>query len=78
MNNLIQTVERLMNSSCKEDILIAFHLVKKHTGIKSSVVLFWWIDRRTKNPWTMYTRWNSIELDDDENRFAIYHSELED
>jgi len=38
-------IEKLVNSSNKEDILLAFSLVKHLTNIQTPIVIVWWIQR---------------------------------
>ena len=77
---MIDKIEKLINSSCKEDILLAFHLVKHNTGFTIPVVIFWWIKRNLPlQPWDIvkyhdYFRFRDYKRD---LYIEIYHSELE-
>lgn len=77
-------IEKLMNSTCKEDILLAMHLVKHHTGIQSPVVIMWWIERRCKIPYYVSFWKDKIVFYKGDRwlayapvQFTINHSELE-
>lgn len=81
---MIERIEKLVNSTNKEDILLAMHMVKHHTNIQSPVVIMWWIERRCKHIYHIIFRTNHMEFVTNyiinpyhyDSQFIIYHSEL--
>lgn len=76
-------IEKLMNSTNKEDILLAFSLVKHLTKIQTPIVLYWWIERNCgKIEWNvrsyqdMLELWRYTDLIPEYKQILIDHSEI--
>lgn len=74
---MIEKIEKLMNSSCKEDILLAMHMVKHHTGIGIPTVIAWYIERRCNSPWKICFYKSEIHMFWGMHIIIINHSELD-